>query len=179
MPLSQHKTELALQWHRKHYNTEYIAQLLNTTPEEIQPSSTNTNNKLNPRKHKIPLMSNVTRDAHGRITGGVNNPTGKGGFQERPQDRSRKWTKRGSVKYNLQQFLELTNEELAEWVQRMDELTQAEQIALRRVLESKKDGEKAFRAYQDIANRTEGMPRQQVDQTVQMYEPPTINVTVK
>lgn len=36
MPLSQHKTELALQWHRKHYNTEYIAQLLNTTPEEIQ-----------------------------------------------------------------------------------------------------------------------------------------------
>lgn len=36
MPLSQHKTELALQWRRKHYNTEYIAQLLNTTPEEIQ-----------------------------------------------------------------------------------------------------------------------------------------------
>lgn len=36
MPLSQHKTRLALQWHRKHYNTKYIAQLLNTTPEEIQ-----------------------------------------------------------------------------------------------------------------------------------------------
>lgn len=36
MPLNQHKTELTLQWHRKHYNTEYIAQLLNTTPEEIQ-----------------------------------------------------------------------------------------------------------------------------------------------
>lgn len=36
MPLSPHKTELALQWHLKHYNTEYIAQLLNTTPEEIQ-----------------------------------------------------------------------------------------------------------------------------------------------
>lgn len=36
MPLSQRKTELALQWHRKHYNTKYIAQLLNTTPEEIQ-----------------------------------------------------------------------------------------------------------------------------------------------
>lgn len=179
MPLSQHKTELALQWHRKHYNTEYITQLLNTTQKKYKPSSTNTNSKLKTRKHKIPLMSNVTRDAHGRITGGVNNPTGKGGFQERPQDRSRKWTKRGSVKYNLQQFLELTNEEIEEWVQRMDELTQAEQIALRRVLESKKSSEKAFRSYQDIANRTEGMPRQQVDQTVQMYEPPTINVTVK
>lgn len=36
MPLSQHKTELALQWTRKHYNTEYIATILNTTPEEIQ-----------------------------------------------------------------------------------------------------------------------------------------------
>lgn len=36
MPLSQRKTELALQWHRKHYQPEYIAQLLNTTPEEIQ-----------------------------------------------------------------------------------------------------------------------------------------------
>lgn len=36
MPLSQRKTELALHWHSKHYNTEYIANLLNTTPEEIQ-----------------------------------------------------------------------------------------------------------------------------------------------
>lgn len=36
MPLSQRKTELALHWHRKHYNPEYIAQLLNTTTEEIQ-----------------------------------------------------------------------------------------------------------------------------------------------
>lgn len=36
MPLSQHKTELALQRHRKHYKTEYNANLLNTTPEEIQ-----------------------------------------------------------------------------------------------------------------------------------------------
>lgn len=55
MPLSQRKKELALQWHRKHYDTEYIAQLLNTTTEEIQHIITNTNNKLNPRKHKIPL----------------------------------------------------------------------------------------------------------------------------
>lgn len=34
MPLNQHKTEPALPWHRKHYNTEYIANPLNTTPEE-------------------------------------------------------------------------------------------------------------------------------------------------
>jgi hypothetical protein len=36
MPLSQRKTELALHWHRKHYDPEYIATLLNTSPEEIQ-----------------------------------------------------------------------------------------------------------------------------------------------
>lgn len=48
MPLSQHKTELALQWHHKHYNTKYIAQLLNTTPEEIQAiiNQHNTQTKL-------------------------------------------------------------------------------------------------------------------------------------
>lgn len=36
MPLSQHKTGLAIRWYKKHYNPEYIANLLNTTPEEIQ-----------------------------------------------------------------------------------------------------------------------------------------------
>lgn len=36
MPLSQRKTELALHWLKKHYQPEYIAQLLNTTTEEIQ-----------------------------------------------------------------------------------------------------------------------------------------------
>lgn len=36
MPLSQHKTELAILWYKKHYDPEYIANLLNTTPEEIQ-----------------------------------------------------------------------------------------------------------------------------------------------
>lgn len=48
MPLNQHKTELALQRHRKHYNTEYTAQPLNTTPEEIQTiiNQHNTQTKL-------------------------------------------------------------------------------------------------------------------------------------
>lgn len=50
MPLSQHKTELALQWHRKHYNTEYIAQLLNTTPEEIQAIINQHQQQAKPKK---------------------------------------------------------------------------------------------------------------------------------
>lgn len=50
MPPSQHKTELALQWHRKHYTTEYIATLLNTTPEEIQTIINQHQQQTKPKK---------------------------------------------------------------------------------------------------------------------------------
>lgn len=50
MPLSHRKTELALQWHRKHYNTKYIAQLLNTTPEEIQTIINQHQQQTKPKK---------------------------------------------------------------------------------------------------------------------------------
>jgi hypothetical protein len=50
MPLSQHKTELALHWHRKHYTTKYIANLLTTTPEEIQTIIKQHNTQTKPKK---------------------------------------------------------------------------------------------------------------------------------
>ena len=50
MPLSQRKTELALQWHRKHYQPEYIATLLNTTPEEIQAIINQHQSQTKPKK---------------------------------------------------------------------------------------------------------------------------------
>ena len=50
MPLSQHKAELALQWHRKHYQPEYIAQLLNTTTEEIQTIINQHQQQTKPKK---------------------------------------------------------------------------------------------------------------------------------
>lgn len=50
MPLSQHKTEIALHWHRKHYQPEYIAQLLNTTPEEIQTIINQHQQQTKPKK---------------------------------------------------------------------------------------------------------------------------------
>ena len=49
MPLSQHKTELAIHWYKKHYDPEYIATILNTTPEEIQ---TIINQHQQQTKHK-------------------------------------------------------------------------------------------------------------------------------
>lgn len=50
MPLSQHKTEPALQRHRKHYNTEHIAQPLNTTPEETQTIIAQHQQQTKPKK---------------------------------------------------------------------------------------------------------------------------------
>lgn len=50
MPLSQRKAELALQWHRKHYEPEYIATLLKTTPEEIQTIINQHQQQTKPKK---------------------------------------------------------------------------------------------------------------------------------
>lgn len=50
MPLSQRKTEIALQWHRKHYQPEYIAILLNTTTEEIQTIINQHQQQTKPKK---------------------------------------------------------------------------------------------------------------------------------
>lgn len=50
MPLSQRKADLALRWYKKHYEPEYIAQLLNTTPEEIQHIINQHNSQAKPKK---------------------------------------------------------------------------------------------------------------------------------
>lgn len=50
MPLSQHKTELAIRWYKKHYQPEYIANLLNTTPEEIQTIINQHQQQTKPKK---------------------------------------------------------------------------------------------------------------------------------
>lgn len=50
MPLSQRKADLAIRWYKKHYEPEYIAQLLNTTTEEIQTIINQHTNKPAERK---------------------------------------------------------------------------------------------------------------------------------
>lgn len=75
--------------------------------------------------------------------------------------------------------MEMTNQQLAVEVQRIDELTQAEQIALRKVLAAKREDDLGFKVYQDVANRTEGCPRQQIDHNLETVEPPTIELVMK
>ena len=50
MPLSQRKAELALRWYKKHYDPEYIATLLNTTPEEIHAIIKHHDKQTKPKK---------------------------------------------------------------------------------------------------------------------------------
>lgn len=50
MPLSQRKADLALRWYKKHYEPEYIAQLLNTTTEEIQTIINQHQTQTKPKK---------------------------------------------------------------------------------------------------------------------------------
>lgn len=50
MPLSQRKADLAIRWYKKHYEPEYIATLLNTTPEEIQTIIKQHNQQTKPKK---------------------------------------------------------------------------------------------------------------------------------
>lgn len=55
MPLSQRKTELALRWYKNTTNPNTSPNYSTQPQKKYNTSSTNTNNKLNPRKHKIPL----------------------------------------------------------------------------------------------------------------------------
>lgn len=50
MPLSQRKADLAIRWYKKHYAPEYIATLLNTTPQEIQHIIKQHNQQTKPKK---------------------------------------------------------------------------------------------------------------------------------
>lgn len=119
------------------------------------------------------------RDSQGRLLPGETaNPTGRGGFQDHPENRSDgRWSGRASVNYNLNRFKAMTDAELKDIADHEDELTQAEQLALRAVAGAKLGTDLGFKRYQDLVDRTEGKPRQTIDTNVTQSEPPTINVT--
>lgn len=117
-------------------------------------------------------MTEVVRDHRGRITGGVLNPTGKGGFQERPQDRG-SWTKDTSPTRWIREFSKLTIEEINEKA-KDPSLTMVQRIAIRHVLNAYKDP----RITTDYIDRLDGKARQSTDVNVTGYEPPTITLEI-
>lgn len=113
-------------------------------------------------------MAEVVRDSRGRIVSGANNPTGKGGFQDRPQDRG-SWTKDTSPTRWIREFSKLTAEEFNERIKAPD-LTMVQKIAVRHILNASKDPKVAA----DYIDRLDGKPRQSTDVSVTGYEPPRI-----
>lgn len=117
-------------------------------------------------------MTEVVRDHRGRITGGVLNPTGKGGFQERPEDRG-SWTKDTSPTRWMREFSKLTLSEVNERA-KDPSLTMVQRIAIRHVLNAYKDPH----VTSDYIDRLDGKARQSTDVNVTGYEPPHITLEV-
>lgn len=113
----------------------------------------------------------------GAKKGTVNNPTGKGGFGDHPENACRgRWRKEDSYTYNVNRYGRMTDIELQEVILQAKggELTQFQRAALQTVLDmQKKEG---WKKLVDTVDRVDGKALQPVEQTVNGYVPPTINI---
>lgn len=91
-----------------------------------------------------------------------NNPNGTGGFGDNPQNRNNgAWKKTETFRYWFDMFKEMTIGEFEQWQKDnpRDRRSVASDLALRRVLKARED----LREFQEVANRSEGMPKQTVE----------------
>jgi len=94
----------------------------------------------------------------------VPNPTGKGGFGEHPENISDgRWDKNNSFSYWMNFFKSLSVIKFKEYEKTKpeNERTMAEMLAYARIFKARND----LKEFQEVANRTEGMPKQAVDLT--------------
>lgn len=96
----------------------------------------------------------------------IPNPTGKGGFQERPQDRSDgRWNKDESISFQYNRLIRMSPEELESYVPE----TVAQKIAKQRVLEMLEDNNEtrggALMVTKEVTDRIEGKAPQSIDMT--------------
>lgn len=88
------------------------------------------------------------------------NPTGKGGFQERPQDRSSgHWNKDDSISFQYNKLLRMPPEQFNEFLPE----TVAQQIAYKRIKIARTNA--GLMDTKEITDRTEGKAKQAVDVT--------------
>lgn len=93
-----------------------------------------------------------------------NNPTGKGGFADNPQNRNPGgWKKENTISYQYNRFLNMTTAELQEWASTTPETerTIAMNLAYNRIIEAKK----SLPDIKEITDRTEGKAPQSMDLT--------------
>lgn len=88
------------------------------------------------------------------------NPTGKGGFQERPNDRNDgRWNKDDSISYQYNKLLRMSPEQFDEFKAE----TVAQQIAYKRLKGARTS--EGFYETKEITDRTEGKAPQTIDMT--------------
>lgn len=91
-----------------------------------------------------------------------NNPTGKGGFGDHPEHRSDgSWHKENSFVYWMNHFKAMSVEEFKEYERTKSDKdrTMAEMLAYARVFKARVE----LKEFQEVANRTEGMPKQPIE----------------
>ena len=90
----------------------------------------------------------------------VPNPTGKGGFGERPNDRNDgRWNKDDSISYQYNKLLRMSPEELNDF----NPETNAQAIAKKRIIAAV--GDNGLLDTKEITDRVEGKAPQSIDMT--------------
>lgn len=92
----------------------------------------------------------------------IPNPNGVGGFGDNPQNRHNgAWKKTETFRYWFDVFKEMTVAELKTWQKNNPEETRsvASNLAFIRVIKAQGD----LKEFQEVANRSEGMPKQTVE----------------
>ena len=99
-----------------------------------------------------------------QVTKKIPNPTGKGGFQERPEDRNNgHWKPENTISYQYRRFLSMTPEQIREWskLTPTNKRTVAMDIAYSQVIK----GANSLPHTKEITDRTEGKASQAIDIT--------------
>lgn len=109
--------------------------------------------------------------------GEVRNPTGKGGFRDHPETRANgRWSKENSYSYWLNFFKTLSIPEFQEYKRKhSSDMSMAALAAYARVMKSVEKLEE----FREVANRTEGMPRQQIELSADRNKPLVFDVNLR
>jgi len=95
-----------------------------------------------------------------QVNSNAPNPTGKGGFQERPQDRNNgRWNKDESISYQYNKLLRMSPGQLFSFQPE----TVAQQIAHQRLMNAM--SEDGLNDTKEVTDRTEGKAPQSIDVT--------------
>jgi hypothetical protein len=91
----------------------------------------------------------------------IPNPTGKGGFGDHPENRNPGgWKPEYTFSYQYKRFLNMPVDEFKEWQSKTSdkEKTMVEELAYIAVFKARTE----FKERQEVTNRTEGMPKQEI-----------------